>query len=53
MPTFEKIDESIKILKNGRALGEDNIIPEMIKYGGKQLIKRHEIMCHMEGRKEA
>ena len=38
-PTYEEIEESIKKLKNGRSPGEDNIIMEMIKYGGKELAK--------------
>jgi hypothetical protein len=41
MPTHEEIEESIKKIKNGRTPGEDNIIPEMIKYGGKQLVKNY------------
>ena len=46
MPTCEEIEESIAKLRNGRAPGEDNIIPEMTKYGGKQLVKKlHEIIC--------
>jgi len=46
MPSYEEIEESIAKLKNGRAPGEDNIIPEMIKYGGKQLVKKlHELIC--------
>jgi len=36
MPTYEEIEGSIAKLKNGRAPGEDNIIPEMIKHGGKK-----------------
>ena len=55
MPTYGEIEESITKLKNGRASGEDNIIPEMIKYGGKQLVKKstRTNMCHMERRKDA
>jgi len=41
MPTYEEIEESIAKLKNGRAPGEDNIIPEIIKYEGKQLVKKN------------
>jgi len=46
IPTYGEIEASIKKLKNGRAPSEDNIIPEMIKYGGKQLVKNlHELIC--------
>jgi hypothetical protein len=46
MPTSEEIEESVKQLKNGRAAGEDNIITEMAKYGGKQLVtKLHDLIC--------
>jgi hypothetical protein len=31
----------MKKLKNGKALDEDNIIAEMIKYGGKQMVKNY------------
>jgi len=55
MPTYEEMEESIKKLRNGRAPDEDNNIPEIIKYGGKQLVKKitRINMCHMEGRKDA
>jgi len=46
MPTYEEMEESIKKLRNGRAPDEDNNIPEIIKYGGKQLVKKlHELIC--------
>jgi len=46
MHTYGEIQESITKLKNGRAPAEDNIIPEMIKCGGKQLVKKlHELIC--------
>ena len=46
MPTYEEIEESTKKLMNGRAPGEDIIIPEMIKYGRKQLVKKlHKLTC--------
>ena len=46
MPTYEEIEESIAKLKNGRAPGEDNFMMEMIKYGGKQLVKKlHKLIC--------
>ena len=41
MPPYEEIEESITKLRNGRASGEVNIIPEMIKYGGKQMVKKY------------
>jgi len=41
MPTYGEIEESITKLKNGRASAEDNNIPEMIKCGGKQLVKNY------------
>ena len=40
MPTYEEVEDSIKKLQNGRAPGEDNITPEMIKYRGKQMAKK-------------
>jgi len=40
MPTYEEIEVSIKKLKHRRAPGEDNIILEIIKYGGKQPLKK-------------
>jgi hypothetical protein len=44
--TYEEIEESIKKLKNGKAPSEENIVPEMIKYGGKQLAKKlQELIC--------
>jgi hypothetical protein len=46
MPTQEEVEESIKKLNNGREPGKDNITPEMIKYGGKQLAQKlHELIC--------
>ena len=46
MHTYEEIEESITKLENGRASGEDNITPEMIKYGRKQLVKKlHKLIC--------
>jgi hypothetical protein len=35
-PTRQEIGYAIQIMKNNRALGEDKIVKELIKYGGKE-----------------
>lgn len=38
-PTLEEIENVVKKLKNGKAAGEDGIPVELIKYGGRPMIK--------------
>jgi hypothetical protein len=39
-PSFNEACSRINKLKNGKAGGTDNIIPELIKYGGRVLKQR-------------
>lgn len=35
-------------MKNNRSLGEDNIVAELLKYGGRALMsKMHELICEI------
>ncbi|XP_039298026.1 uncharacterized protein LOC120354685 [Nilaparvata lugens] len=44
-PTLEETEMAVKHLKNGKAGGQDNILAEMIKYGGDDTVKRiHELI---------
>jgi len=39
-PSMEEVATGLDMLKNGKAPGADNIIPECLKNGGEQLIKQ-------------
>jgi hypothetical protein len=38
-PTLEEVRDSLKNLKNNKAPGTDNILPELLKYEGNEMMK--------------
>jgi hypothetical protein len=39
LPTYKEVERNVQKLKNNKAPGEDNIIADLIKYGGKAVIE--------------
>ena len=53
-PTYGEVEQVIARMKNNRAPGEDNLVIELFKYGGKSLKnKLHRLICYMGGRSYA